>query len=66
MVRSRLDQGRHWFNRPQDSMKAGALAEEVKRLCREATDSGDPAVVATLLRAARRRLVELQALLGSH
>jgi len=65
-LRARLDHAQEWFNRPQDTIKAGGLAEEVKRLCQDATRGGDAAEVAELLSNARRRLDELQALLGSH
>jgi len=65
-LRVRLDQAQAWFSRPQDTMKAGALAEEVKRLCQEASRSDDEEEVAGLLAEARRYLDELQILLGFH
>jgi uncharacterized protein YhaN len=65
-LRVRLAQAPDWFNRPQDTLRAGALAEEVKRLCQESCRSDDQAEVAALLDGARKCLDELQILLGSH
>lgn len=65
-LRIRLDQAQEWFNRPQDTMKAGALAEEVKRLCQEAARSEEESEIGTLLASARELLDELQVLLGCH
>jgi len=64
-LRSRLDQAQAW-RRPQDGVKAGALAEEVKRLCQEASRSADAAEIAALVARARRNLDDLQRLLGVH
>lgn len=65
-LRGRLDQAQAWFHRPQDSMRAGALAEEVKRVCQEAARSGEEAEAVKSLVRARDLLNELQALLGLH
>lgn len=65
-LRGRLDQAQAWFHRPQDSMRAGALAEEVKRLCQEAARSGEEAEAVKSMARARDLLNELQALLGLH
>jgi len=65
-LRVRLEQAPAWFSRPQDTLRAGALAEEVKRLCQESYRSDDAAEVARLLDSARQCLDELQILLGSH
>jgi hypothetical protein len=65
-LRARLRQAPEWFSRPQEALRAGALAEEVKRLCRESSRSSDPVEIAALLAGARKCLDELQALLGSH
>jgi hypothetical protein len=65
-LRARLDQAQEWFNRPQDTMKAGALAQEVRRLCYEASSRDGDTEVATLIDRARSCLDELQVLLGSH
>jgi hypothetical protein len=65
-LRVRLEQVRAWFSRPQDTLRAGALAEEVKRLCQDSHRSDDQAEVAKLLDSARQCLDELQILLGSH
>lgn len=65
-LRGRLDQAGEWFRRPQDTLKAGALAEEVKRLCLDASRSDEEDQVAALLARARECLDELQILLGSH
>lgn len=65
-MRARLEQAPEWFRRSHDTLKAGALAEEVKRLCTKASCCSEPAEVETLLAKARSRLDEMQALLGSH
>jgi hypothetical protein len=65
-LRVRLEQAPAWFSRPQDTLRAGALAEEVKRLCQESNRSDDKAEVARLLDSARQCLDELQILLGAH
>jgi hypothetical protein len=65
-LRARLEQAPAWFSRPQDTLRAGALAEEVKRLCQESYRSDDDAEVTRLLDSARQCLDELQILLGSH
>lgn len=65
-LRGRLEQAPSWFSRPQDTLKAGALAEEVRRLCHKCAESDDDHEVVTLLARARTCLDELQVLLGSH
>jgi hypothetical protein len=65
-LRVRLEQAPEWFSRPQDTLRAGALAEEVKRLCQEACLSEDQPKVTQLFDSVRRCLDELQVLLGSH
>jgi hypothetical protein len=65
-LRVRLEQAPAWFSRPQDTLRAGALAEEVKRLCQDSHRSDDQAEVDKLLDSARQCLDELQILLGSH
>jgi hypothetical protein len=65
-LRMRLEQASVWFSRPEDTLRAGALAEEVKRLCQEATLSKDDDETDGLLARARECLDELQILLGSH
>jgi len=63
-LRCRLEQAPEWFRRPPDTMRAGALAEEVKRLCQEASLCEAEGEIAELLAAARDCLDELQSLLG--
>lgn len=65
-LRGRLDQAQGWLRSPRDSMKARALAEEVKRLCQEASCSGEEGEVARSLTRARDLLNELHVLLGVH
>lgn len=65
-LRSRLDQAPAWFRCPLDTMKAGALAEEVNQLCQEAGRSAEEVEVARLLAQARQNLDQLQTLLGLH
>lgn len=65
-ARVRLDQAPEWFARPEDTIKAGALADEVKRLCQDSVRSEDAGEIAELIERARRCLDELQALLGAH
>jgi len=65
-LRVRLEQAPAWFSRPQDTLRAGALAEEVKRLCQDSHRSDNQAEVAKSLDSARQCLDELQILLGSH
>jgi hypothetical protein len=65
-LRVRLDQASEWFSRPAQTLKAGALAEEVKHICQEAANCEEEARLPGLLALARQRLDELQALLGSH
>lgn len=64
-LRLRLAEAGGPFGRAEDSLKAGALAAEVKRLCGQSLCSHDPAELAALLGTARQRLDELQALLRS-
>ncbi|MGF1593989.1 MAG: hypothetical protein ACFCUW_11950 [Kiloniellaceae bacterium] len=65
-MRERLDGAAAWFHRPEDAIRAVALAEQVKRLCHEASHAGDDAEVDRLLDTANRCLDDLQALLGTH
>ena len=65
-LRARLDQAQEWFSRPHQTLRAGALAEEVKLLCREAARCDEAGRLSDLVAQARQRLDELQALLGSH
>lgn len=65
-LRIRLEQAPSWFSRPQDTLRAGALAEEVRRFCQEASRSPEDGETKALLAEAQRRLDELQILLGPH
>jgi hypothetical protein len=65
-LRHRMDNASDWFSNPEATIRAAALAEEVERLCRQATLCQAPLEVETLLAAARRNLDELQILLGVH
>lgn len=65
-LRLRLEQAPDWFSRPEDTLRAGALAEEVKRLCQQATLSQDDDEITRLVAGARECLDELQILLGTH
>lgn len=65
-LRQRLDQAPHWFRDPEASIRAAALAEEVKRLCHEGSLCDDGVEAESLLAIASQRLEELQKLLGVH
>lgn len=65
-LRLRLEGAPGWFSRPHDVLTAGALAQEVKRLCEEASRSEDEAEIGTLLALARQNIDQLHALLGLH
>lgn len=63
-LRARLEQVAEAPDRPAIGLQAGAMAEEVKRLCRASLESDDAAEVAALLRDARSILHDLRSLLG--
>ena len=65
-VRTRMDQPQEQSRGGEAAIKAAALAEEVKRLCRQASRCSDNEQVEALLSQARHRLDELQKLLGVH
>ena len=65
-IRARMDQAPEWSRGGEVAVTAAALAEEVKRLCREASLCSDHHEVEDLLNRSRHRLDELQTLLGVH
>lgn len=65
-LRKRLDQAPEWFRGAESAIRAAALAKEVERLCREASQCKDPREAESLLAASRLHLDQLQTLLGSH
>ena len=62
----RLDQAADWLSDAETTMTAAAMAEEVERLCWKALLCDDPCESELLLSASRRRLQDLQILLGVH
>ena len=65
-LRKRMDHAQEWSIGGEAAVKAAALAEEVKRHCREASLCGDDREVEALLARSRRSLDELQKVLGVH
>lgn len=65
-LRKRLDQASEWFSGVDSAIHIAALAEEVERLCRQASHCNEPLEVESLLETARRRLDKMQTLLGVH
>lgn len=65
-LRKRLDQASEWFSGADSAIQIAALAEEVERLCQQASHCNEPSEVESLLETARHRLDEMQALLGAH
>jgi hypothetical protein len=65
-ARERLDGAASWFHRPEDAIRAAAMAEEVKRLCHQASNATEESEIGRLLGAANRCLEDLQRLLGTH
>ena len=65
-LRKRLDQATDWLSDAETTMTAAAMAEEVERLCWKALLCDDPCESELLLSASRRRLQDLQILLGVH
>lgn len=62
----RLDQAEEWFCNPETSIHIAALAEEVERLCQQASSCDEPLNTQALMGKARLRLDEMQTLLGLH
>lgn len=65
-LRKRLDQAPSWLRNGETTVSAAALAEEVRRLCQQASSLGDPHAARDLLAKARKLLKDLEVLLGVH
>ena len=65
-IRKRLDQAPTWLKDGKTTVSAAALAEEVRRLCQQASSSDDPRAAHKLLAKARKFLQDLEVLLGVH
>ncbi len=65
-VRGRMDRAKAWLRDGETTVAAAALAEDVQRLCLEATSCHDPRRVQQLLGSASQRLQDLEKMLGLH
>ena len=60
----RLDRAEEWFSSPEATIQITALAEEVERLCQQASACNEPLQIKPLIQKARNRLDDMQNLLG--
>ncbi len=65
-VRGRMDRAKAWLRDGETAMAAAALAEDVQRICMQATSCRDPRRVKQLLGSASQRLQDLEKMLGLH
>ena len=65
-VRGRMDRAKSWLRDGETAVAAAALAEDVQRICMEATSCRDPHRVRQLLGSAAQRLQDLEKMLGLH